>query len=158
MILFEEFSRQKKLHTWFQYPDDHYDAAFPKSCLYNRLAPSILHRSLGIPWPSVEWFFQSIAAFFPCVMILSSELVFLQCLKLNDRYEVFLQKVRERRPRYVLHAVNAPSNPSQDLQGDGYHWILFFMVSYILHLISKKTNAVGRVAVKMHILHQGSSD
>jgi hypothetical protein len=127
LILFEEFSRQKT-NTFIQYADDHYDEACPNACTKDRMAPNILHHENFMNWSSLEWFFQSIAALFPCVMILSSDLVNLKLQNLDeDKYQVFVQHVRDRRPRFVLHAVNAPHKPQRSLQGQGMHWILFFI-------------------------------
>jgi hypothetical protein len=111
-----------------QYADDYYDAACPSACTKGRLAPNIVEKRNYISDITVVWFFQSMATLFPGVMILSPLLVHLKSNRDagDPKYAIFLQNVKDRRPRFVLHPVNAPSD-TIILTDPGVHWILFII-------------------------------
>jgi len=129
--LFEEFTRLKVKFSYLQYADDYYDSNKPLNCLERRFAPTITHK-VFIGVDTIDWFFQAIATLFPNVMILSPFLLNMRGFSIDqDKFDIFLQNVRDRRPTFVLHPVSVPKDPSKIIDENWNpctHWVLGYIV------------------------------
>ena len=137
--LFTEFQRVKAEFGYVQYADDHFDENAKKEhrhlCLVHRPATTIKNLQF-VGSETLDWFFVSLATLYPDVLVLSNHLIHwnLQFRRqhLDTKWlSCFLQNVKDRRPKFVLHALNLPKRLDRECHKDTnpeYHYVLTFIV------------------------------
>jgi ubiquitin C-terminal hydrolase len=148
--LFNEFDRVREQYPYVQYPDDHYQRNDTRACLHNRTAPTINH-NIFMTVDTVDWFFGSLATLFPDIMVLSPYLINwnhgFPGYKFDDAWHrSFLQNVKDRRPRFVMHPFCLPEyldKPKDGEKNKDSHFVLSFIeFDWSRHSVSSKISVL----------------